>query len=100
MGKQRRRRGDFWAHLIADILVRIGLFVGTAALVIAAFYRHHHRYSFGDGDFPSAYMIGVVIVAATLAAVFGPWLYRSESEHGRGSLAEVKRNSEPDKRGH
>jgi len=95
LGKKRTRRGDFWAHLLADILVRIGLFVATVVLVIVNMPRRFY-YDLNDNGHSEYWF--VALAAATLAAILGPWLYRTATHRGRGTLSQVKRDSERQKR--
>ncbi len=91
MRGQFSRREDFWAHLAADIVVRIGLFVATFVLVVVNMPRRYYRN--WDGEFLHEYLYAA-LVAAVLAAILGPWLYRTAVQRGRGSLGQVKRDSE------
>lgn len=88
------RRTDFWAHVIADILLRIGFFGVTFVLFLGSVPRRLHRH-WDREEFPD-YMYGV-LAGATLAAVFGPWLYRTATHRGRGTLEQVKKESKSTK---
>ncbi len=90
MKSQFSRREDFWAHLFADIVVRIGLFGATFVLVVVNMPRRYYRN--WDGEIFHDYLYAA-LAAATLAAIFGPWLYRTAVQRGRGSLGQVKRDS-------
>ncbi|MDN5939167.1 MAG: hypothetical protein L0H83_10955, partial [Salinisphaera sp.] len=52
-------------------------------------------YSDWDREGFPEYMYAV-LAAATLAALFGPWLYRTATQRGRGSLGQVKKESKKD----
>lgn len=92
MGKKRyTRRGDALAYLIADILARIAFFVGTAVATQYFFMTEYWYY--GRGTFEAM----VTLVASTLAAIFGPYLYHNEIMQGRGSLKDVKKRSREDR---
>lgn len=85
------RREDFWARLIADIVVRIGLFGATFVLVVVNMPRRYYRS--WDGEVFHEYLYAA-LVAGVLAAIFGPWLYHAAVQRGRGTLGQVKRDSE------
>lgn len=91
LGKHEKRKGDFWAHLLADILVRIGLFLVTVVLMLVNLPRRY-SYNWNSSEYPEYWY--VVLAAGLLAAIFGPWLYRTASHRGRGTLSQVKRDSE------
>lgn len=94
VGKHNEHPGDFWAHLIANILVRIGYFVGTALVLFFSLFGGRHRYhQHWDWAENPEYLYGILALA-TLAAIFGPYLHRKEADQGRGSLDEVRRNSD------
>lgn len=98
MGKYTWRETDFWLHLLADLVVRVAYFVGTAFILVFGASRrphvsHWHWYSDHFREYAA-----VVIAVSTLAAIFGPWLYRTATERGRGTLRRVKRESEEDYR--
>ncbi|MBL7645911.1 MAG: hypothetical protein JNK74_06930 [Candidatus Hydrogenedentes bacterium] len=91
MRNQFSRREDFWAHLIADVVVRIGLFGATFVLMMVNMPRRYYRD--WDGETISGYMY-VALVAGVLAAILGPWFYHAAVQRGRGTLGQVKRDSE------
>ena len=91
MRNQFSRREDFWAHLIADIVVRIGLFGATFVLVVVNMPRRYYRS--WDGEVFQEYLYAA-FAAGALAAILGPWLYRTAVQRGRGTLGQVKRDSE------
>lgn len=93
LGKHSSRRGDFWAHLIADIVVRIGMFFGTAFLLLGFIFGGRHRsHHHWDWEKNPEY-IYAILALSTLAAIFGPWLYRTTTHRGRGSFKQVKKES-------
>ena len=94
LGKHKERPGDFWAHWIANILVRIGYFVGTALVLFLSMISGMHRYhQHRDWEYHSEHLY-VILALSTLAAIIGPYFHRKEVNQGRGSLDEVRRNSE------
>ncbi len=71
--------------------MRIGLFLATFVLMMVNL-PHRYYWDWDGEDFPAYFY--AVLAAATLAALFGPWLYRTAVQRGRGSLGQVKRDSE------
>lgn len=96
LGTRHERPGDFWAQIIADIVLRIGFFIGTAlvmyGLLFGGRHRYHHHWDWVN--LPQVHF--AVLAISTLSAIFGPFLYRKDVERGRGSLDEVRRNSRRD----
>lgn len=92
MKKKAERRGDFWAHLLAEIVVRIGFFAITFGAIVffsAGGGRRSARVAvFTEEAFYIAAALGA------LAALFGPRLYRKAAHRGRGTLSQVKKDSE------
>jgi hypothetical protein len=84
------RKRDFWAHLLADILARIGYFAITFAAVVFLAAGGIHR---GAGGY-SIEVLYAALALGALAALIGPSLYRQAIYRGRGTLSQVKRNSE------
>lgn len=92
MGKSSRRPHDRAAHIFADIILRLCYFVGTALILLFSIRRYYYWYD----EQISLWHFIVILVAALFFAVFGPSLDRIESERGRGSLDEIKRQSRRD----
>lgn len=81
------RPGDRILLVLADIIVRIGFFIGGVFSIFALGYerpRHHY---------PGPYVLEIAFVAGVLSAIFGPSMYRRSVMRGRGTLEEVKRQS-------
>lgn len=88
----KKRKGDFWAHLVADIVVRIGFFAITvASIVFFSAGGSRRRVSVAVFTEEALY---IALALGTLAAVFGPWMYRTAAHRGRGTLSQVKKDSE------
>jgi hypothetical protein len=85
------RPGDFWAHLLADVVVRLAYFVGTALLLI--FGTRRSAVIIGE----SREALAVVLALSALAALFGPYVHRKAFNLGRGSLSEVRDKSRRDR---
>ena len=92
MKSQFSRREDFWAHVVADIVVRIGYFAITVATVIF-FAAGGSRRRAVSGAY-SVEMLYAALALGALAALIGPSLYRQAVYRGRGTLSQVKRNSD------
>ena len=82
------RPGDFWAHLLADIALRLVYFTFTAIVLLYSLFRYHHRYE--DVGTQLLVLVGAV---STVAAIFGPMLHRLDSLRGRGSLKNTRDKS-------
>ena len=94
VGEHKEHPGDFWAHLIANILLRIGYFAGTALFLFFTMYGGRHRYHHHWDWTKNSEYLYAILALSTLAAIFGPYFHRKEVDQGRGSLNEVRRNSE------
>ena len=86
MSIKSSRPGDWWAHLLADIFLRIGYAMGTAILLFY-FGRRVLLHATGPGPWV---LVGAV---SLLVALFGPAYHRKDRERGRGSLAEIRHRS-------
>lgn len=92
LGKNKKRKGDFWAHLLAEMVVRIGFFAITFGAIVF--------FSAGGGRRRASVAVfteeALYIAAAlgALAALIGPQLYRKAAHRGRGTLSQVKKDSE------
>jgi len=86
----KHRPGDRVLVVIADIIVRIVFFIVGFVLVFGASSNRH-----GPPRIEFRWQIACVV--GTAAAVLGPGIYRRDSQRGRGSLDEVKRQSRRDK---
>ena len=98
MGKRKKRPGDWWAHLLADIAVRLlyALVVsgGLLFMMMGGGSRHGGGETRVRGSTLQSTEFWLFIIAmGVLAAVIGPSLYRYASRRGRGSLQAVKRRS-------
>ena len=80
------------AHLLADILLRVGFFVVTFVLFLAPVSGAGRRSLEVRNDLIEEFYAALVF--ATFAALFGPWMYRTAAHRGRGTLSQVKKDSE------
>lgn len=85
---ETNRRTDFWAHLIADLLVRAAFFIGTAVLLLS---------EVGIYSWDSGWGWLAVLALSTLSALVGPKLYRKATGRGRGRLKQVRVRSQRDR---
>lgn len=92
MGRPSRHTNDRAANLLADVVVRIIYFAATALIMYLAILRLCYRH-----DIPvTQWHYVAILVGALVVATVGPYLQRMESQRGRGSLDEVKRESRRD----
>lgn len=90
MGRTSKHANDRATHFLADIVVRLIYFVATALIMYLAILRLCHRH-----DIPMTHWHYLVILGSALfLAIFGPYLQRIETQRGRGSLDEIKRQSD------
>lgn len=93
------RKHDWAAQAFAEVLLRIIYFViGFVAPVVALLLaRGRGRWRFSDTLDAFMYtpsFLVLLLVCGVLCAAFGPYLYRIETQRGRGDLDAVRRMSQ------
>ena len=91
------KREDKWIDMGAAVIVRILYFAGGFAVSFYLMFRIWVRYSVRYGDPYELNLLPLLVVSLAigiLTAVVGPHLYRQSMQRGRGSLKEIKVQSE------